>query len=55
MKVLRLSDILEEFLSVDKYVFVMFMWNFFFLFVVKVYIDVILIVGKIFKYFVEGL
>ncbi len=40
MKVSRLSDILEEFLSADKYVFVTPMWNLLQP-VVKAYIDAI--------------
>lgn len=54
MKVSRLSDILEEFLSADKYVFVTLMWNLSFPPVVKAYIDAISIAGKTFKYSAEG-
>ncbi|HDI1118332.1 TPA: NAD(P)H-dependent oxidoreductase [Staphylococcus aureus] len=54
MKVSRLSDILEEFLSADKYVFVTPMWNLSFPPVVKAYIDAISIAGKTFKYSAEG-
>lgn len=54
MKVSRMSDILEEFLSADKYVFVTPMWNLSFPPVVKAYIDAISIAGKTFKYSAEG-
>ncbi len=54
MKVSRLSDILEEFLSADKYVLVTPMWNLSFPPVVKAYIDAISIAGKTFKYSAEG-
>lgn len=53
-KVDRFSEILEEFLSADKYVFVSPMWNLSFPPVLKAYIDAISIAGKTFKYTAEG-
>ncbi|EHJ08040.1 FMN-dependent NADH-azoreductase [Staphylococcus simiae] len=53
-KIDRLSDILEEFLSADKYVFVTPMWNLSFPPVVKAYIDAVCVAGKTFKYTSEG-
>lgn len=53
-KVNRLSEILDEFLEADKYVFVSPMWNLSFPPVLKAYIDAISIAGKTFKYTVEG-
>ncbi|MGZ1666062.1 FMN-dependent NADH-azoreductase [Staphylococcus argenteus] len=54
IKVSRLSEILEDFLSADKYVFVTPMRNLSFPPVVKAYIDAISIAGKTFKYSAEG-
>ena len=53
-KVNRFSEILDEFLSADKYVFVSPMWNLSFPPVLKAYIDAISIAGKTFKYTAEG-
>ncbi|PNZ24067.1 azoreductase [Staphylococcus petrasii] len=53
-KVNRLSEILDEFLEADKYVFVSPMWNLSFPPVLKAYIDAISIAGKTFKYTAEG-
>lgn len=53
-KVNRFSEILDEFLSADKYVFVSPMWNLSFPPVLKSYIDAISIAGKTFKYTAEG-
>ncbi|BGE81390.1 FMN-dependent NADH-azoreductase [Staphylococcus petrasii] len=53
-KVNRLSEILDEFLEADKYVFVSSMWNLSFPPVLKAYIDAISIAGKTFKYTAEG-
>lgn len=53
-KIERLSEILEEFLSADKYVFVTPMWNLSFPPVVKAYIDAVCVAGKTFKYTSEG-
>ncbi|PNZ69521.1 FMN-dependent NADH-azoreductase [Staphylococcus croceilyticus] len=53
-KVNRLSEILDEFLEADKYVFVSPMWNLSFPPVLKAYIDAISIAGKTFKYTTEG-
>ncbi|MBO1198902.1 FMN-dependent NADH-azoreductase [Staphylococcus simiae] len=53
-KIDRLSDILEDFLSADKYVFVTPMWNLSSPPVVKAYIDAVCVAGKTFKYTSEG-
>lgn len=53
-KVERLAEILDEFLSADKYVFVTPMWNLSFPPVLKAYIDAVSIAGKTFKYTAEG-
>lgn len=53
-KVDRFSEILEEFLSADKYVFVSPMWNLSFPPVLKAYIDAVAVAGKTFKYTPEG-
>lgn len=53
-KVNRLSEILDEFLEADKYVFVSPMWNLSFPPVLKAYIDAISIAGKTFKYTAKG-
>ena len=53
-KVNRLSEILDEFLEADKYVFVSPMWNLSFPPLLKAYIDAISIAGKTFKYTAEG-
>lgn len=53
-KIERLAEILDEFLSADKYVFVSPMWNLSFPPVLKAYIDAITVAGKTFKYTAEG-
>lgn len=53
-KIDRLSEILEQFLDADKYVFVTPMWNLSFPPVLKAYIDAICVAGKTFKYTAEG-
>lgn len=53
-KVGRLSELSEQFISADKYVFVTPMWNFSFPPVMKAYIDSIAVAGKAFKYTAEG-
>lgn len=53
-KVARLNELLEQFISADKYVFVTPMWNFSFPPRFKSYIDSFCIAGKTFKYTPEG-
>ncbi|WP_188205925.1 FMN-dependent NADH-azoreductase [Alkalibacillus aidingensis] len=53
-KVGRLSELSEQFISADKYVFVTPLWNFSFPPVLKAYIDAVSVAGKTFKYTEEG-
>lgn len=53
-KVNRLSELCEQFIDADKYVFVTPLWNFFFPPVLKAYIDAVSVAGKSFKYTAEG-
>ncbi|MCA0972023.1 FMN-dependent NADH-azoreductase [Halobacillus litoralis] len=53
-KVERLSELCEEFISADKYVFVTPFWNFSFPPVMKAYIDSVAVAGKAFKYTEQG-
>ncbi|MCT8137782.1 FMN-dependent NADH-azoreductase [Anaerobacillus sp. CMMVII] len=53
-KVSRLSELCEQFIAADKYVFVTPLWNFSFPPVVKAYIDAISVAGKTFKYTEQG-
>ncbi|MBM7693899.1 FMN-dependent NADH-azoreductase [Peribacillus deserti] len=53
-KVGRLSELVEQFISADKYVFVTPLWNFSFPPVMKAYIDSICVAGKTFKYTEQG-
>ncbi|MBU8906835.1 FMN-dependent NADH-azoreductase [Desertibacillus haloalkaliphilus] len=53
-KVSRLSELCEQFISADKYIFVTPLWNFSFPPLVKAYIDAIAVAGKTFKYTEEG-
>ncbi|PLT29972.1 FMN-dependent NADH-azoreductase [Peribacillus deserti] len=53
-KVGRLSELVEQFVSADKYVFVTPLWNFSFPPVMKAYIDSICVSGKTFKYTEQG-
>ena len=53
-KVGRLSELSEQFISADKYVFVTPLWNFSFPPVMKAYIDSVAVAGKTFKYTAEG-
>jgi FMN-dependent NADH-azoreductase len=53
-KVNRLSELTEQFISADKYVFVTPLWNFSFPPVMKAYLDSICTAGKTFKYTEEG-
>ena len=53
-KVGRLSELCEQFIAADKYVFVTPLWNFSFPPVMKAYIDSVSVSGKTFKYTAEG-
>ncbi|WP_096155531.1 FMN-dependent NADH-azoreductase [Bacillus sp. FJAT-45066] len=53
-KVGRLNELVEQFILVDKYVFVTPLWNFSFPPVLKAYIDSVSVAGKTFKYTAEG-
>ncbi len=53
-KVGRLSELCEQFISADKYVFVTPLWNFSFPPVLKAYIDAVSVAGKTFKYTEQG-
>jgi FMN-dependent NADH-azoreductase len=53
-KVGRMNEILEQFVSADKYVIVSPMWNFSFPPILKAYIDAICVAGKTFKYTEKG-
>ncbi|RKD25068.1 FMN-dependent NADH-azoreductase [Ammoniphilus oxalaticus] len=53
-KVGRLNEIVDQFISMDKYVFVTPLWNLSFPSVVKDYIDAICVAGKTFKYTDQG-
>ncbi|MGC4377644.1 FMN-dependent NADH-azoreductase [Fictibacillus sp. Mic-4] len=53
-KVGRLSELCDQFISADKYVFVTPMWNFSFPPIMKAYIDAVCVAGKTFKYTAQG-
>jgi Acyl carrier protein phosphodiesterase len=53
-KVGRLSELCEQFIEADKYVFVTPLWNFSFPPVLKAYIDAVAVAGKTFKYTEQG-
>jgi FMN-dependent NADH-azoreductase len=53
-KVARLNELVDQFVSADKYVFVTPMWNFSFPPLMKAYIDAICVAGKTFKYTENG-
>lgn len=53
-KVSRLNEILDQFISSDKMIFVTPMWNFSFPSVVKAYIDAVAVPGKTFRYTETG-
>ncbi|MDT8863003.1 FMN-dependent NADH-azoreductase [Alkalihalobacillus sp. MEB130] len=53
-KVGRLSELCEQFIAADKYVFVSPLWNFSFPPVLKAYIDSVAVAGKTFKYTEQG-
>jgi FMN-dependent NADH-azoreductase len=53
-KVGRLSEICDQFVNADKYIFVTPLWNFSFPPVMKAYIDAVAVAGKTFKYTENG-
>ncbi|WP_053217112.1 FMN-dependent NADH-azoreductase [Virgibacillus senegalensis] len=53
-KVGRLSELSEQFIKADKYIFVTPFWNFSFPPLMKAYIDSVAVAGKAFKYTEEG-
>lgn len=53
-KVGRLSELCEQFIAADKYIFVTPLWNFSFPPVLKAYIDSVSVAGKTFKYTEQG-
>ncbi len=53
-KVVRLNELVEQFVAADKYVFVTPMWNLSFPPVLKAYIDSICVAGKTFRYTEQG-
>ncbi|MDQ0874290.1 FMN-dependent NADH-azoreductase [Paenibacillus sp. V4I3] len=55
VKVTRLNEIVDQFLTADKIVVVNPVWNFLFPPVLKAYIDAICIAGKTVKYTPEGI
>jgi FMN-dependent NADH-azoreductase len=54
MKVARLGELSDQFVSADKYVFVTPLWNFSFPPVMKAYLDSVSVAGKTFKYTEQG-
>ncbi|OAT82597.1 FMN-dependent NADH-azoreductase [Bacillus sp. MKU004] len=53
-KVGRLTELVDQFVEADKYVFVTPFWNFSFPPVMKAYIDAVSVAGKTFKYTEHG-
>lgn len=53
-KVGRLSELVEQFVAFDKYVFVTPFWNFSYPPVMKAYLDSVSLAGKTFKYSEQG-
>ncbi|MDM5198007.1 FMN-dependent NADH-azoreductase [Fictibacillus enclensis] len=53
-KVQRLSELTDQFVAADKYIFVSPLWNFSFPPVMKAYIDSICTAGKTFRYTEQG-
>jgi FMN-dependent NADH-azoreductase len=53
-KVGRLTELVDQFVDADKYVFVTPFWNFSFPPVMKAYIDAVSVAGKTFKYTEHG-
>lgn len=54
-KITRLTEIVDQYVAADKYVFVSPMWNFSFPPILKAYVDAICVAGKTFKYTENGL
>ncbi|WP_342560226.1 FMN-dependent NADH-azoreductase [Psychrobacillus sp. FSL W7-1457] len=54
VKVSRLNEILDQFVSADKMVFVTPLWNYLFPAVLKAYIDAVAVPGKTFRYTEKG-
>lgn len=54
MKVARISELSDQFVTADKYVFVTPFWNFSFPPVMKAYLDSVSVAGKSFKYTEQG-
>jgi FMN-dependent NADH-azoreductase len=50
----RLSELCEQFIAADKYIFVTPLWNFSFPPVMKAYLDSVAIAGKSFKFTEQG-
>lgn len=53
-KIARLSELNEQFIHADKYVFVTPFWNFSYPPVMKAYLDSVSVAGKSFKYTTDG-
>ncbi|SDK49246.1 FMN-dependent NADH-azoreductase [Sediminibacillus albus] len=53
-KVGRLSELSEQFIQADKYIFVTPLWNFSFPPLMKAYIDSVAVAGKAFRYTEDG-
>lgn len=53
-KVGRLSELVDQFISADKYVFVTPLWNFSFPPLMKAYLDAVAVAGKSFNYTEQG-
>lgn len=53
-KVSRLNEILDQFVSADKMIFVTPLWNYLFPAVLKAYVDAVAVPGKTFKYTENG-
>ncbi|RSD24968.1 FMN-dependent NADH-azoreductase [Mesobacillus subterraneus] len=53
-KIGRLAELVDQFTSADKFVFVTPLWNFSFPPVMKAYLDAVAVAGKTFRYTQEG-
>ncbi|NOU90327.1 FMN-dependent NADH-azoreductase [Paenibacillus sp. LMG 31460] len=53
-QITRMSDLVEQFIAADKYVFVTPMWNFSYPPVMKAYLDTLAVPGKTFAYTSSG-
>jgi FMN-dependent NADH-azoreductase len=53
-KVSRLSELCDQFIAADKYVFVTPLWNFLYPTVMKAYLEAVSVAGKSFKYTEQG-